>query len=68
MTVRETQIPFTLILTPTTIEDAFAVPGDSIFDVTEFVPDAYINSRPEARATPGQGMIDMLYVPIHRFV
>ena len=57
MTVRETQKPFTLILTPTTIDDALAVSGNSGFNVADFVPEAYINSRPEARATPGQGMI-----------
>ena len=57
MRVRGTQRPFTLILTPTTIDDAFAVPGTNVAD---FVSDAYMNSRPEARATPGQGMIPWL--------
>ena len=68
MTVRGTQRSFILNLIPTTIDDAFAVPGNSDFDVADFVPEAYISSRSEARATPGQGMIVMIYIPIHMFV
>ena len=59
MRVRGTQRPFTLILTPTTIDDAFAVPGTN---VAGFVSDAYMNSRPEARATPGQGYNAMVMI------
>ena len=51
MTVRETQIPFTLTLTPTTTDDVLA---DTRLIATDYLSEAFTTLTEAGKATPGK--------------
>ena len=51
MTIREAQIPFTLTLTPTTVDDVLA---DTRFIATDYLGEAFHTLPEVGKATPGE--------------
>ena len=52
MTIRETQIPFTLTLTPTTVDDVLA---DTRLSATHYLTETFSTVSEAGEATPGDG-------------
>ena len=51
MTIREAQIPFTLTLTPTTVDDVLA---DTRFIATDYLGEYFGTASEVEKATPGE--------------
>ena len=51
MTIREAQIPFTLTLTPTTVDDVLA---DTRFIATDYLAESFSTAYEVGKATPGE--------------
>ena len=51
MTIREAQIPFTLTLTPTTVDDVLA---DTRLVATDYLGEAFTTLTEAGKATPGE--------------
>ena len=51
MRIREAQIPFTLILTPTTVDDVLA---DTRLIATDYLAEAFTTLTEAGKATPGK--------------
>ena len=51
MTIREAQIPFTLTLTPTTVDDVLA---DTRFIATDYLAESFSTLSEAGKATPGK--------------
>ena len=59
MTIREAQIPFTLTLTPTTVDDILV---DTRLIATDYLGDTFSTLTEARKATPGEkdlGTLDM---------
>ena len=52
MTIREAQIPFTLTLTPTTVDDVLA---DIRLSATDYLGEIFTTLSETGKATPGKG-------------
>ena len=57
MTIRATQIPFTLTLTPTTVDDVLA---NTRLRATDYLREAYSRLSPAGRASPGETELGLL--------
>ena len=57
MTIGETQIPFTLRLTPTTVDDVLV---DTRLIATDYLREAYSTLSEAGKATPGETQLGLL--------
>ena len=58
MTIREAQIPFTLTLTPTTVDDVLA---DTRFIATDYLAESFTTLSEAGKATPGGNDLGKLW-------